>query len=261
LSSTTRRPDLSSKGYEAVNPPWLLAAVDDGRERDRLSAWLQSWDADVWLLRPPKDALLYEPDATLYGVGLSGPMSIRLNHRVRSLEAADLIVVPPGLALDFEPEVDLLAICCAGQVPDHFRERFVQVWGYEHLPARRPEPVASSRLIPVIESSNLRYRLSYAVAELKGPDEPVEGLADNLDLSLVVHLEGSPVIELPGDGVEVSLCPGQLLGLEPGLAFRLQGSGRAAVFRLVSGAAFHARRAIQGPTGLSPEAPGGVRPA
>ncbi len=244
-----------------MNPPWLLSAIDEGGERERLSDWLQSWDADFWLLRPPKDALLYEPDATLYGMGLSGPMSIRLNHRIRSLDAGDLIVVPAGLALDFEPEVDVLAICCRGPSPDHFRERYIQVWGYDHLPARREEPVESSRMSPVIDSRDLRYRLSYSVAGLAGGDEPVSVVADSLDLSLVVHLDGTPVIELPGETGEVSLDPGQLVGIEAGLGFRLRGSGRVGVFRLVSEAAFYARRVLLGPAGLSPEVPSGPQPS
>ena len=119
-----------------VRHPYLLADIDDPEQLDSLSAWVKDWDPCFTVLRPPREALLYEPDGTLYAFARSGPMTIKLWHRLRTLDLADAIVVPQGLALEIEPAVDLWAICCVGTPPDHFRERFIQVWGFDHVPSR-----------------------------------------------------------------------------------------------------------------------------
>ena len=70
-------------------------------------------------------------------------MTVMAGRRRQEIARGDAIVVPRGLALDIEPEVDLLGVRYDGPPPDHFRERFIQVWGFEHLAAQ-----ASQRTLP-----------------------------------------------------------------------------------------------------------------
>ena len=118
-----------------MNSPWLIANLDDVSTLEGLSAEIRAWDPAFDLVRPATDALLYEPDGTLYAVALQAPMTAEFNRRTRDVLPGDLLIVPRSVPVEIEPTVDLLGVRFEGDPPDHFRERFIQVWGYDHLPA------------------------------------------------------------------------------------------------------------------------------
>src|SRR5579871_4270234 len=114
----------------------LVAECDEANTEPfaQLAAAVSAWEPAFELVVPPRDARLFEPDGTLYAVAIGPTHTIRYNHRERVISSGDLIVVPCALALDVEPEVRMLGIRYVGPAPDHFRERFIQVWGFEHIP-------------------------------------------------------------------------------------------------------------------------------
>src|SRR3954454_12496454 len=152
----------------------VLAAIVDDAGLDRLSSWIGAWEPCFSLGRPPRDQILYEPDGTLFAVALGTTMTINLHHRERTIRPGDVLVVPPALALEVEPKVDLLAVRCAGIVPDHFRERFIQVWGYDHFPAdieRGMSRAGQDDFRELIPASDLRFPCAVAAWRLDGPGE------------------------------------------------------------------------------------------
>jgi hypothetical protein len=252
---------------DLLNPDWLTANLDDEDQMARLSDWVGEWDPSFWIARPPRQAILFEPDATLYGIAAGSSMTISLHHRRRTIATGDAVVVPQGLALEIEPQVDLLAIRCSGTWPDHFRERFIQVWGYDHFPAPGPEGQAQpARFLDVI-SADLRYRLRYAIAQPAIEAEGIAVEADSLDLTLVLSLDGQVTAALDGGTRMVALSHGIVLGLAPGSSMSLAGAGRAGLIRLVSEPVYHARRVLEQSRGWQPGAldesqpsqPGGSR--
>ena len=142
---------------------YLVADLSDAGAVQAMSDALRAWEPRLELYLPPRHARLFEPDGTLYAVALSGPMTVVAGRRRQEIARGDAIVVPQGLALDIEPEVDLLGVRYDGPPPDHFRERFIQVWGFEHLAAQASTcyapTVASATSSP---SDDVRHRISYA---------------------------------------------------------------------------------------------------
>jgi hypothetical protein len=229
-----------------LDPHWLIADLDLEDQTARLTDWVGSWDPCFSIARPPRDALLYEPDATLYGIALGTRLTINLNHRERALSLGDAIVVPPGLSLQVEPAVDLLAVSCAGAGPDHFRERFIQVWGFDLFRSRLDGPgTPSFDDQEIIPAADLRYHLSYTVRGLGDHPLVLSIPEHDLDLRLVLALQGGVTAALGNGGEEVSIPAGQVLAVEPGLAVALRGIGLAGVILLVSEPVFHARRALK----------------
>ena len=141
-----------------------LFDLDDENQLHRLSEWVGQWEPCLSIGRPQRDAVLYEPEGTLYAIAVGTTMIINLFHRERTVRKGDAIVVPQGLAIEINPEVDLLAIRSTGTPPGHFRERFIQVWGYEHFSADHALSEADTReLHEVIRESDPRFPLSYAI--------------------------------------------------------------------------------------------------
>jgi hypothetical protein len=242
-----------------VEPRHALATIDDEAELAALSSWLGRWEPCYAVDRPPRDKLLYEPDGTLYAVGLGTAMTIELNHRRRTLGTGDVIVVPPALALEVQPEVDFLSVRWTGIVPDHFRERFVQVWGYDHFPADLeafPPPPDGEEFRELIPESDLRFACSAAIWQLAGGPEPPAPRTTGHDAALLLGLEGEAEVGVEETGLVQPVGRGRLLGLGPGLTYRGTGHGRLAGLRLTSAMIFDARRVLdRGRRGeaLSPE--------
>jgi hypothetical protein len=230
-----------------VDPYWFAADLDDEGQMARLSRWVGAWEPCFSISRPPRDALLYEPDGTLYAVAAGAPMTFRLNHRERAVAAGDALVIPQGLALDVEPRVELLAVTCTGTEPDHFRERFIQVWGFDHFPGcGREAGGGTASWVQVIPADDPRYHVSMALAVLSEGCGPLQAPPSLHCLTLVLGLEGELGVSLAAGPGPAEIPPGRLLGLAPGGALELVGSGRAAVIRLLSEPAFHARRVLGG---------------
>jgi hypothetical protein len=241
----SRRAIPEERTSVSVDERQVLADLDDDAQLDRLSAWVGAWDPCFSLARPPGEALLYEPDGTLYAVGLGTPMTISLRHRDRQIRGGDIIVVPPALALEVEPKVDFLALRCDGTVPDHFREPFLQVWGYDHFPAnlQAGAPAAES-LRELIPASDLRFQASYAIWEL--PDSSIASAPRHTgyDLDLLLGIDGPVSIAIEGTDGETVIPGYHLLGLGPQLSYRGRGPGRLGCLRLSTDLVFQTRRAL-----------------
>jgi hypothetical protein len=213
-----------------VNPTRIAANLDDPLDLARLSDAVREWDPIFELYRPQPDALLYEPDGTLFAVALTSPMTFECHHRKRSVRPGDLLVVPAGLAVGVEPIVDLLGLRFEGAPPDHFRERFIQVWGYDLLAAEDDREV--------VAAADLRFPLSYSVRRL---DESSATLPPRsaLGRTLLIALEGRMLVE----GCEAALAPRDALLAVGDEALVVRGPGRLAVLHLEPEILFSSRRA------------------
>lgn len=232
-----------------MNPPWLAARIDDPPALERLSAAIREWDPAFDLYRPSPDALLYEPDGTLYAVALQTPMTAEVNRRERVVRPGDLLIVPRGLAVGIEPSVDLLGIRFDGEPPDHFRERFIQVWGFDHLPADDARET--------IAAADARFPLSYAVRRLvESSESGWEPEAPPHARRLLVVLEGRITIETGGeDRAAIALAPRDVLLVTAQQELSVRGPGRWGVVRIEPEIVFSARRAAdrRAGTGTTPE--------
>jgi hypothetical protein len=95
---------------------------------------------------------LYEPDGTLYAICLEGPTELTTDRRKVVVHTGDLVIIPPAVAIDTTPAARWFGIVYTGPYPYHFRERFIQVWGFEH--------VALSTLNPTeIQPPDHRHRI------------------------------------------------------------------------------------------------------
>ena len=184
---------------------------------------------------------LFEPDGTLYAIALSDRMTVMTERRGLAIGRGDALVVPQAVALDIEPEVDLLGIRHDGPPPDHFRERFIQVWGFEHVPAP-PLPLseAPGGLTEVIAAQDVRFRIPYAIWDL--PAGSTEVQETGLETVLLIGLEGTPRLIVAREDSCVTLRPGTIAAIGPGLSFQAEGMGRLGWLTLRTELAHEARR-------------------
>jgi hypothetical protein len=228
-------------------PIWVLERDDDAWLA-AFAEWLRHWEPRLDVYRAPRDARLFEPDGTLYAIALGDGMTVTTERRTQALGRGDALVVPQGLALDVEPAVDLLCVRHDGPPPDHFRERFIQIWGFEHAPAPRHQPAATAtatatataRLTEVIEAGDVRFRLPYAVLDL--PDAATEVGRTGLEAVLLIGLEGTPRLILTQGGACATLRPGAIAAIGPGLGYQAEGAGRLGRLTLLTELAHQVRR-------------------
>jgi hypothetical protein len=227
-----------------VNPPWLIADLDDASALERLSSEVRAWDPAFDLVRPPSDALLYEPDGTLYALALQAPMTAEFNHRTRELQPGDLLIVPRSVPVGIEPTVDLLGIRFEGEPPDHFRERFIQVWGYDYFPA--PESGAAAA------EADLRFPVRRSIVTVAEGPATLAGSTGH-DRRLVIVLEGRVAVEGVDDGrPSVELGPRDVLLTDGAVELAARGPGRLAILHLEPEIVFEARRAAGRRSGTGP---------
>ncbi len=218
-----------------MNSPWLAANLDDSLSLEPLSAEIRAWDPAFELYRPAADALLYEPDGTLYAIALGAPMTAEYLHRKREVRPGDLLIVPSGLAVGVEPAVDLLGLRFEGEPPDHFRERFIQVWGYELLPAEDDRET--------VADADLRFPLSYAVRRIDESSTPLRA-SSSLGRRLLIALEGRIAVEAAGGRrATVAMSPRDALLIGGDEDLTIRGPGRLAVLDVEPEIVFSARRA------------------
>lgn len=98
-----------------------------------LETALRSFEPLFWVVPPgePVDRL-YDPDGTFYAFCLDGPAELCTDRRRVVVETGDLVIIPPAVAIDIYPPARWFGISYTGPYPYHFRERFIQVWGFEH---------------------------------------------------------------------------------------------------------------------------------
>ena len=98
---------------------------------------------------------IYEPDGTLYAICLEGPTHLLTDRRKVLVNTGDLVVVPPAVALDCSTPARWFGLVYTGPYPYHFRERFIQVWGFEHVSLSNVSPNE-------IQPPDLRHRIYIA---------------------------------------------------------------------------------------------------
>lgn len=107
----------------------------DDPNRDALENALRDFEPVFWV-GPWGDHLerLYEPDGTLYAICLDGPVDLTTDRRRVCVNRGDLVIIPPAVAIDVSPSSRWFGLVYTGPYPYHFRERFIQVWGFELQP-------------------------------------------------------------------------------------------------------------------------------
>jgi hypothetical protein len=81
-------------------PTILLGHVEDSASVERLARTIREWEPRLDLLVARDDPRIYEPDTTLYAVGLAIEMRLLARHKERAFRRGDLIVVPRSVAID-----------------------------------------------------------------------------------------------------------------------------------------------------------------
>jgi len=132
-------------------------------ERISLEQELRDFEPVFWV-GPWGESLerLYEPDGTLYAICLDGPVIVATDRRRVTVNRGDLVILPPQVAVELSRPVRWFGIVYSGPYPYHFRERFIQVWGFEHVPCHfghaspdSSEPAYDARA----SSRDLRHRM------------------------------------------------------------------------------------------------------
>lgn len=98
-----------------------------------LESSLRDFEPVFWV-GPKAERLdrIFEPDGTLYAICLDGPTILSTDRRNVTVNFGDLVIVPPAVALEMSPDSRWFGLVYTGPYPYHFRERFIQVWGFEH---------------------------------------------------------------------------------------------------------------------------------
>lgn len=214
---------------------------EDAHSFRALGRAILDWEPRLELDSPPRDARLYEPDGALYGICLLPEMALVTGHRERVVRRGDAVVVPSGVAVDALPELGLVTIRYDGPPPDHFRERFIQIWNLEHIPAPK-RACALHGIDELIPEQDVRHRVKYSIADL---DEGRGAIALPLtEVALCVGLEGLVTLSIgaPGEQFVRELAPNQLIAVAPSLPIRVAGTGRIGLLSLINELAHEARR-------------------
>jgi hypothetical protein len=197
------------------------ARVDDPSAIQAIAQAVASWEPSLELYTALAQARPFEPDGTLYAIALS-EATLRIHHRDRHVQVGDLIVLPRDLAIDAEPEVDLLCLRHDGDGPDHFRERFLQVWGFEHFASGvRDHIIGRSEVLP---ASDLRFRLPYSVVTVEV--DPIRLETSALEAHLLIGLEGTTMVQSSTNASARPLGPREVAWVGPGSVYEIAGTGR-----------------------------------
>jgi hypothetical protein len=195
-----------------------------------LNAILAAWEPEFEVLSLPSQGRLYEPDGTLYAILLDEQAELRTDRRRRTICRGDLVVVPQSVAVEVEPDAGFLALRVSGPPPYHFRERFIQVQGFEHVAGGSGETL----------DDDARHRVGYRVARVE-PEAVREFVLPPNSRVLMVVLDGQVV----GSGQPDAWTHASdgSVGLSGETArLMLTGTGSAAMFLLSSAEAHRVRR-------------------
>ena len=149
---------------------------------------IRVWEPTLELVCRRDDPLIFEPDGTLYAVGLGPPSTLLARHKPRAFGIGDAIVVPNSVAIEADPPTGFLGLLHEGTPPYHFRERFIQTWGYElrsGLPADS-DRVESGGESELVRADDPRFRVPIGVIRPTALD--CKG-STGFDLHLLVALD------------------------------------------------------------------------
>ena len=177
-----------------MNTPIHFGHAGDDATVAAIGDAIRDWEPCLDLVAATDDPMIFEPDGTLYAVGLAGETTLRARHKTATFRRGDLIVVPRSVAIDAEGSgARFVAVRHDGIAPYHFRERFIQTWGYEHRPAATN--FAETAFDDVIPASDLRFRVPYRRIAIA--DSSLVA-ATGLEAHLLVVLEGRGTIGSAG---------------------------------------------------------------
>ena len=228
--------------------------LDDVEDLTGLSDALRTWEPLLEVAHLEREALVHEPEDTLYLFWMGEDTTFSVHHREVAVRRGDVVVIPAALAVDAGPSLDGFAIRCGGTPPDHFRERFIQVWGIDHLPAPR-ETVGLQGFSSVISASDARHRIPYSVLDIN-PQAEARIVAEN-DPRILIGLSGRLhviVDDLPTrEEFAVEYRGAFLLGA--GLSLIVRGGGRLGALTCLNEVSHEARRrdSATGVKAISPE--------
>lgn len=210
-----------------MDTPLQFAQAGDDAALAALGDAIRAWEPTLDLAWARDDPMIFEPDGTLYAVGLAAETTLLARHKARAFRRGDMIVVPRSVAIDAEePGARFVALRHDGIAPYHFRERFIQTWGYEHRPASPASPDESPD--DVIPDAEVRLRIPY---RRFGIGDGRHDGSTGLDAHLLLLLEGRATIGRP-DGEEVrEVGPDDLALVVGGCDYWIE--GRAVVGRLI----------------------------
>jgi hypothetical protein len=225
------------------------------RDDAAFAALVHTWEPAIEVDRTGPVGRLYDPDATVYAVCLGPACTLRTERRGVAIRPADLVILPPGLALEVAPDANFLAVRHLGAPPYHFRERFIQVWGFEHF---APTGGAGATAA-VLDPAGTSHRIDYRTQRLQ--DLPAEFPATNSAMTLVFAIRGHATLDA-GSGRVGMAAPGCLALVPPGESFTLVGQGLVGIVGVEPELVHEARvRALlAAPRPLSPENPSGIPP-
>jgi hypothetical protein len=210
-----------------MTPPIQIGHADDESSRAALAAAIRAWEPALDLVATRDDPRIYEPDGTLYAVGRGPEVNLLVRHKVRPFRAGDMIVVPRAVAIDAEePGASYVAIFHDGIPPYHFRERFVQTWGYEHRPAATEDSGWISD--DVVPNDDPRFRVPYRRSRI---DDGSIRDASGLDLHLLIGMEGEGRVGNNDSEIIYDVRPGNLLLVGVGVNYWVE--GQVVVGRLI----------------------------
>ena len=159
--------------------------------RNALERALRDFELVFWVgLWGDQLERLYEPDGTLYAICLEGPVVVATDRRKVTVNRGDLVILPPAVAVELDKPVRWFGLVYAGPYPYHFRERFIQVWGFEHVrlgigAENSPSPVADANFAGFSEPPGRDLRHRMYVSAVDSPSTAAEtGPELRLDLTL-----------------------------------------------------------------------------
>ena len=209
-----------------------IARIDRGDEVAAIAEVVRDWEPQLDLDVVIDTPLIYEPDGTLYAVSLS-ESELTVCYKRSNLRAGDAIVVPAGVVVEAESPIRLVAIRHGGRPPFHFRERFIQTWGFE-LKTIRPET------LEVIPEADARFRIPYRYQTSVDRPQTAE---TGIDLHLLIAIEGNGSIET--DGKSADFSAGSLALVSSGVSYRVAGAIRYGRMRLTTEWEQEARQVAQ----------------
>ncbi len=228
----------------------LGAHIDDEASVEALAAAIRAWEPRLDVVAARDNPMIYEPDGTLYAAAL-GETPLVARHKIRTFRPGDVAVIPRAVAIDAEPPgATYVAVRHDGDPPYHFRERFIQTWGYEHRSAGAAD--GARFYDDVVPPDDARFRVPFRRV---GLGEHRLRDATGLDVHLWVGIEGRGIVATGQDSRACGLGPGELVLVGVGVDYWVEGRGVAGRFLLMAEPAHEARLASASgqAEGCSPE--------
>ncbi len=173
-----------------MSQPILAGRIDDEASIATLAKVIRAWEPRLDVVAARANPMIYDPDGVLYAAAAGGEAVLVARHKTRAFRPGDVAVIPRAVAIDAEPPgASYVAVRYDGDPPFHFRERFVQTWGYEHRTGLTlDEPDAYDDVLP---EDDARFRVPFRRVVVG--DRPAAART-GLDLHLWVGLEGRTVV-------------------------------------------------------------------